>query len=339
MSTMAMHTDHESGMRMISIREALREALTEEMERDENIFLMGEEVGHYNGAYKVSQGLLQQFGERRVIDTPISENGFAGIGIGAAMNGLRPIIEFMTWNFALQAIDQIVNNAAKTHLMTAGTYNVPITFRGPNGPAHMLSAQHSQAMESMYVHWPGLVVVSYSCPADAKGLLKSSIRHNDPVCFLESELNYAQEGPVPSGEYLIPLGKGEIKRPGKDVTIIAWQKMVGQAQKAAEIAKAEFNLEVEILDPRTLKPLDEELIIESVKKTNRVVIVEEGHQYASMGSYIAERIAHACFDYLDAPIERVCSLETPMPYAESLEEAVLPRVPRIIDAIRKVCYV
>jgi pyruvate dehydrogenase E1 component beta subunit len=325
--------------RELSIREALREALIEEMARDESVFLMGEEVGEYNGAYKVSRGLLERFGPKRVIDTPISEGGFAGVGIGAAMMGLRPVIEMMTFNFALQAIDQIVNNAAKMRLMSAGAYNVPIVFRGPNGPAHMLSAQHSQAMESMYSHWPGLVVVCYSDARDAKGLLKSAIRHNDPVIFLESEYNYGETAEVPEEEYTIPLGVGAIKREGSDVTIVAWQKMVKQARIVADMAEKEFGLSCEIVDPRTIKPLDEELIFQSVRKTNRLVIIEEGHEFAGVGAQIAYAVQRSCFDYLDAPIERVTSLEAPMPYAENLEEAILPRPPRILEAIKKVAYI
>jgi len=324
-------------MRELSIREALREAITEEMERDPNVFLMGEEVGRYNGAYKVSQGLYDKFGEKRVIDTPIAENGFTGLGIGAAMAGLRPIVELMTFNFGLQAIDQIINSAAKMRLMSAGAYTLPLVVRGPNGPAHMLGAQHSQAFESFYSHFPGLVVTTYSTPADAKGLLKTAIRHNDPVIFLESEYNYAQKGPVPEGEYTIPLGVGDIKREGTDVTIVAWQKMVKLCLEAAKTLEAE-GISCEVIDPRTIKPLDEELIFNSVRKTNRCVIVEEGHRFSGVGAEIADRIQNNCFDYLDAPVERVTSLDIPMPYANSLEETVLPRQPRILAAIKKAMY-
>lgn len=325
-------------MREISIREALREALIEEMDADEKIFLMGEEVGHYNGAYKVSQGLLERYGEKRIIDTPISECGFAGVGIGAAMNGLRPIIEMMTFNFALQAIDQIVNNAAKIPLMSGGQYTLPIVFRGPNGPANMLGATHSQAFESFYSHFPGLKVVTFSEPKDAKGLLKSAIRDPDPVIFLESEFNYGQVGPVPDGEYTIPLGKGEIKREGKDLTIIAWQKMVKFSHEVAEHAEKEFGISCEIIDPRTIKPLDEELIFQSVRKTNRVLIIEEGHRFCGVGSEISDRIQSNCFDYLDAPVERCTSLDVPMPYARNLERFVIPNLPRAIEHLKKVCY-
>jgi len=325
-------------MREISIREALREALTEEMEADPNVFLMGEEVGHYNGAYKVSQGLLERFGEKRVIDTPISECGFAGIGIGAAMMGLRPVVEMMTFNFALQAIDQIVNNAAKLRLMSGGQYSFPIVVRGPNGPANMLGATHSQAFESFYSHFPGLKVVSFSEPKDAKGLLKSAIRDPDPVIFLESEFNYGQVGPVPEVTYTIPLGKGEIKREGKDLTIIAWQKMVKFAHELADEAEKAFGLSCEILDPRSFRPLDEELIFASVRKTNRVLIIEEGHRFAGVGAEISDRIQLNCFDHLDAPVERCTSLDVPMPYARNLERFVVPNLPRAIEALKKVCY-
>lgn len=325
-------------MATISIRDALNQAMAEEMERDPRIFLMGEEVALYNGAYKVSQGLLDRFGPERVIDTPISECGFAGLGIGAAMVGLRPIIEMMTFNFALQAIDQIVNNAAKMRLMSGGQYAVPIVFRGPNGAAHMLAAQHSQSFESFYANVPGLKVVTYSEAKDAKGLLKTAIRDDDPVIFLESESTYGMTGEVPDGEHLIPLGKGEIKRPGRDVTIIAWSKMVPLvAMKVAE-ALAEDGIEAEVLDPRTIKPLDEDLIFRSVRKTNRVVIVEESYKFCGVGAEIAERIYSACFDDLDAPVERVTSLDVPMPYAHSLETTVLPSVERGVAAARRALY-
>lgn len=325
-------------MPTITIRDALNQAMAEEMERDPDVFLMGEEVGLYNGAYKVSQGLMAKFGARRVVDTPISECGFAGVGIGAAMVGLRPVIEMMTFNFALQAIDQIVNNAAKMLIMSGGQYNIPIVFRGPNGAAHMLAAQHSQSFESFYSHVPGLKVVTYSDAKDAKGLLKTAIRDNDPVIFLESEATYGMKGEVPDGEHLIPLGEGEIKRPGKDLTIIAWSKMVPQValKVAEELAKE--GIEAEVIDPRTLKPLDEEIIFRSVKKTNRVVIIEENYKFCGVGAEIAERIYNACYDDLDAPVERVTSLDVPMPYAHSLESAVLPSVKRGLEAARKVLY-
>jgi len=325
-------------MANLSIREALNQAMAEEMERDPGVFLMGEEVGLYNGAYKVSQGLLAKFGPNRVVDTPISECGFAGVGIGAAMAGLRPIVEMMTFNFALQAIDQVINNAAKMLLMSGGQFNIPIVIRGPNGAAHMLAAQHSQSFESFYSHVPGLKVVTYSDPKDAKGLLKSSIRDNDPVIFLESESTYGLKGDVPEGERLIPLGKGEVKRQGMDLTIISWSKMVPLvALKVADELQKE-GIEAEVVDPRTLKPLDEEIIFRSVKKTNRAVIIEEGSRFCGVGAEIAERIYKACYDDLDAPVERVTSLDVPMPYAHSLESDVLPSVKRGLEAARKVLY-
>jgi len=325
-------------MANISIREALSQAMAEEMERDPNVFLMGEEVAAYNGAYKVSQGLLAKFGPGRVWDTPITENGFAGVGIGAAMAGLRPIIEMMTFNFALQAIDQIVNSAAKMLLMSGGQFHIPIVFRGPNGAAHMLGAQHSQSFECFYSQVPGLKVVTYSDAKDAKGLLKAAIRDDDPVIFLESESTYGLTGEVPEGEYTIPLGTAEVKRPGKDITIIAWSKMVPLvALKVAEELSKE-GVEAEVIDPRTIKPLDEEAIFRSVKKTNRAIIIEENFRFCGVGAEIAERIHNACFDDLDAPVERVTSLDVPMPYAHSLERTVLPGVERGLRAAREVLY-
>jgi len=272
-----------------------------------------------------------------VIDTPITECGFAGVGIGAAMVGLRPIIEMMTFNFALQAMDQIVNNAAKLHLMSGGQFSVPIVFRGPNGAAHMLAATHSQAFESFYAQVPGLKVVTYSTPRDAKGLLKSAIRDNNPVIFLESEMTYSQKGEIPDEEYLIPLGVGEVKRKGADVTLVAWSKQVNTALRLAE-KLAEEDIEAEVIDPRTIKPLDEEMIFNSVKKTSRCVIIEEEFKFSGVGAEIAERIYHDCFDNLDAPVERVAALEVPMPYAANLEHAVLPSVERAYEAVRKVMY-
>lgn len=324
-------------MAIISIRDALNQAMAEEMRRDDRVFLMGEEVAFYNGAYKVSQGLLDQFGERRVIDTPITECGFAGVGIGAAMVGLRPIIEMMTFNFALQAIDQIVNNAAKMLMMSGGQFNVPIVFRGPNGAAHMLAATHSQSFESFYAQVPGLKVVTYTTPKDAKGLLKSAIRDPNPVIFLESEMTYGYKDEVPDEEYTIPLGVGDIKRKGKDVTIIAWNKQIFTALKLAAQLEEE-DIDAEVLDPRTLKPLDDQLIFESIRKTNRCVIIEENFRNCGMGAEISDRIHTNCFDYLDAPVERVTSLEVPMPYAHSLEKTVLPSVERAMAAVKKVMY-
>ncbi len=324
-------------MATLQIREALNQAMAEEMERDPNVFLMGEEVAFYNGAYKVSQGLLERFGENRVIDTPITECGFAGVGIGSAMVGLRPIIEMMTFNFATQAFDQIVNNSAKMSMMSGGQFHVPIVFRGPNGAAHMLAATHSQSFESVYAHFPGLKVVTYSTAQDAKGLLKSAIRDDDPVIFLESEMTYGDKGEVPDGEYVIPLGQGHIRRPGRDVTLIAWSKMVDLAVKVAD-ELSDQGIDVEIIDPRTIKPLDEEMIHRSVKKTNRVVVLEEDYRFCGVGAEIADRIYRACFGFLDAPVERVTSLDVPMPYAHSLEKTVLPSVERCIAAVKKVMY-
>ena len=324
-------------MRELTYREALREAMAEEMERDERVFLMGEEVGHYNGAYKVSEGLLDRFGERRVVDTPIAETGFAGVGIGAAMVGLRPIIEFMTWNFSLCAFDQLVNNAAKLRYMSGGQFSMPIVFRGPGGAAHQLAAQHSQVVESLYAYVPGLKVVIPSTPYDAKGLLKSAIRDDNPIVFIEGEVLYGRKGPVPDEEYMIPLGQGDMKREGTDLTIVAWSKMVSVAQDAAtELAKQ--GIEVEIIDPRTIRPLDEELILRSVKKTNRCLIVEEGWPFAGAGAEIAYRVTNKAFDYLDAPVLRITGEDVPMPYAKNLEHLVLPNVEKVVTAVKNVLH-
>ncbi|MCS6924902.1 MAG: pyruvate dehydrogenase complex E1 component subunit beta [Candidatus Binatia bacterium] len=324
-------------MREITYREALREAMAEEMERDERVFLMGEEVGHYNGAYKVSEGLLERFGERRVVDTPIAEAGFAGIGIGAAMVGLRPIIEFMTWNFSFSAFDQLVNNAAKLRYMSGGQIALPIVFRGPGGAAHQLAAQHSQVVDSLYAYVPGLKVVAPATPHDAKGLLKTAIRDDNPVVFIEGEVLYGRKGPVPEEEYTIPLGKGDVKREGKDVTVVAWSKMVYVALDAAtELAKQ--GIEVEVVDPRTIRPLDDALILRSVKKTNRCVVVEEGWPFAGVGAEIAFRVTSEAFDYLDAPVRRVTSADVPMPYAKNLERLVLPSAEKVIAAVKDVLY-
>jgi pyruvate dehydrogenase E1 component beta subunit len=324
-------------MAVLTYREALGRAMAEEMARDPKIFLMGEEVAEYNGAYKVSKGLLDKFGPERVIDSPISEGGFAGLGIGAAMVGLRPIIEMMTWNFGIQGFDQIINHAAKMLYMSAGQFPVPIVFRGPNGAAHMLSAQHSQTVEGMLTQVPGLKVVSSSNPSDGYGLLKTAIRDNNPVIFLESEMMYAMKGEVSDEEFLIPFGKGSLKREGSHVTIIAWAKMVQRAMDVAEMMSAE-GVECEVIDPRSLRPLDEQMIFESVRKTNRCVIIEEAYQAASVGSWIAELIQRECFDDLDAPVIRVSNEFVPMPYAENLEHKVLPEAERIIPAIKKVLY-
>jgi pyruvate dehydrogenase E1 component beta subunit len=321
--------------RVLSFREALREALAEEMERDESIFLMGEEVGHYNGAYKVSEGLLERFGERRVVDTPIAETGFAGVGIGAAMVGLRPIIEFMTWNFALTAYDQIVNNAAKIRYMSNGQFLMPIVFRGPGGAAHALGAQHSQALESIFAHVPGLKVVVPATPADAKGLLKASIRDDDPVCFMESETMYSLKGEVPAGEHVVPLGVADTKRPGSDVTVVTWGKMVHAALKAAT-ALAEEGIEAEVIDLRTIRPMDEAAVLASVRRTHRCVVVQEGWPFAGVAAEIITVVTRECFDDLDAPPERVTNLDVPMAYATNLEAKTLPSPERIAAMIRRV---
>lgn len=324
-------------MAVIEMREALNQALKEEMIRDEKVFILGEEVAEFNGAYKVTKGLLDHFGPKRVIDTPISESGFTGLAVGAAMMGLRPVVEFMSFNFSLVAMDQIVSNAAKMYYMSGGLYNIPMVMRGPNGAGPRVSSQHSHNMDSIYAHFPGLRVMSPSNPADAKGMLKSAIRSNDPVIFLENELAYSLKDEVPEGDYVIPIGKGDIKRAGGDVTIIAWSRMMSLAKQAAqELAKD--GIEAELLDPRTLKPLDMALIAESVKKTNRVVIVEEGHHFCGLGAQIAESVYSGLFDYLDSPIVRVAQSENPMPYAANLEAATLPSVNGIIKAVRQVTY-
>ncbi len=324
-------------MREVQFREALREAMTEEMRRDERVFLMGEEVAQYNGAYKVSQGMLDEFGPKRVIDTPIAELGFAGIGVGAAMNGLRPIIEFMTFNFSLVAIDQVINSAAKMMSMSGGQYTVPIVFRGPTASAGMLSSQHSQAFENWYANCPGLKVVVPSNPADAKGLLKSSIRDNDPVIFMESEQMYGEKGMIPDGEYLIPIGVADVKKAGTDVTIVSFGKMMKIALKAAEeLAKESINAEV--IDLRSVRPIDYNTVIESVKKTNRLVVVEESWPLASIASEIAFMVQKRAFDYLDAPVVRVMGGDVPLPYAPTLIEAYLPNPARVIKAVKEVMY-
>lgn len=325
-------------MAIITWREALNQAMAEEMERDENVFLMGEEVGVYQGAYKVTAGLLKRFGEKRVIDTPIVEAGFTGIGIGAAMVGLRPIVEMMTFNFSMLAMDQIFNNAAKMRYMSGGQFKLPMVIRGPNGAAHGLGATHSQSFESFYSHVPGLIVIAPSTPADAKGLLKSAIRDDNPVIFLESEVMYGQKGEVPEEEYTLPIGESDIKQEGKDVTVVTWSKMYYIVKEAADELKDE-DIEVEIIDPRTIRPLDDSKIIESVKKTNRLVIVEEGWPFASVSSEIATRVQHKAFDYLDAPVERVNQADVPMPYARNLEKASLPSVDKVKKAIKKVLYI
>jgi pyruvate dehydrogenase E1 component beta subunit len=324
-------------MRVIQFREALREAMVEEMRNDEDIFIMGEEVAEYNGAYKVTQGMLDEFGDKRVIDTPIAENGFTGIAIGAAMNGLRPIVEFMTFNFSLVAIDQIINGAAKVNLMSGGQFNMPIVFRGPTASAGQLGAQHSQAFENWYANTPGLKVVVPSTPADAKGLLKAAIRDNDPVIFMESEQMYGDKAEVPEGEYIIPLGVADIKRKGDDVTIVTFGKIYHRVAKAAEALAAE-GIEVEIVDLRTVRPIDYATVIESVKKTNRLVIVEEAWPLASISTEIAYKVQREAFDDLDAPIQRVTMRDVPMGYGANMVEETLPNEGRIIEAVKTVSY-
>jgi pyruvate dehydrogenase E1 component beta subunit len=325
-------------MAVITIREALNQALSEEMHRDENVFLLGEEVAAYQGAYKVSKGLLEEFGEKRVIDSPITELGFAGLGVGAAMVGLRPVIEFMTFNFSILATDQIVNSAAKMLYMSGGQFKIPIVFRGPNGSAYQVSSQHSQALESWYAHFPGLKVVMPSTAADAKGLLKSAIRDDDPVIFMEQERMYGMKGEVPDDpDFTIPLGVADIKREGTDATIVARSLTVPLALKAAEELEKE-GVSVEVVDPRTIRPLDIDTILGSVRKTNRVVIVEESHAFCGVGAEISAQIMEQAFDYLDAPVKRISSADAPMPYAKNLEQLALPDVAKIIAAVREVSY-
>jgi pyruvate dehydrogenase E1 component beta subunit len=324
-------------MKNVVFREALREALTEEMRRDENVFLMGEEVAQYNGAYKVSQGLLEEFGARRVIDTPIAELGFAGIGVGAAMNGLRPVIEFMTFNFSLVAIDQVVNSAAKMLEMSGGQINVPIVFRGPTASAGMLAAQHSNAFDSWYANCAGLKVIVPSNPSDAKGLLKSAIRDNDPVIFMESEQMYGDKGDIPEGEYLIPIGVADIKRAGTDVTIVSFGRIMKVALAAAVELQKE-NISAEVIDLRTIRPIDYATVINSVKKTNRLVIVEEAWPLGSIATEVAFKVQKDAFDYLDAPVRRVVSADVPLPYAPNLIELALPNVAKTVRAVKDVLY-
>ena len=324
-------------MPVISYREALNQAMREEMERDPDVFIMGEEVGHYNGAYKVTQGLLQRFSERRVVDAPIAEMGFAGIGVGAAMVGLRPIIEFMTCNFSLVAIDQIINNAAKIYQMSGGQYHVPIVFRGPGGPAVQVASQHSQALESFYAHVPGLKVAMPSTALDAKGLLKTAIRDDNPVVFIEGETLYNTTWEVPEGELLIPLGQADVKRTGNDITLIAWSKMVWTCLDAAR-ALADDGIDCEVVDIRSLRPLDVDTLAGSVRKTGRCVIVEIGWPVAGFGAEVAYQIQRQCMDSLDAPIERVTSDDVPMPYAKNLEDEVQPQVKDVVAAVRRALY-
>jgi len=325
-------------MPAITFRDSLRTAMIEEMDRDENVFLMGEEVAQYNGAYKVSEGMLERFGPRRVFDTPISEAAFSGLGVGAACAGLRPIIEFMSWSFTLVCIDQIFNNAANVRYMSGGQIKVPIVFRGGNGIAHQLGATHSHRMESVYSRIPGLIVVSPSTPYEAKGLLKASIRCDDPVIFLESEKMLADKGEVPEGEYLLPLGKANIERQGSDVTVISYGRPMQRVVRSAVAALVnDHGIDVELIDLRTLRPLDVPTIIASVQKTNRCVIVDEDWGYCGMGGGILQQIQKPCFDYLDAPIEYIHSDEIPVPFSHPLEEAMLPSVDRIVAAVKEAC--
>jgi pyruvate dehydrogenase E1 component beta subunit len=321
-------------MKTIQFREALREAMSEEMRRDKSVFLLGEEVAEYNGAYKVSQGMLDEFGPKRVIDTPIAELGFTGIAVGASMNGLKPIVEFMTWNFAILAADQIINSAAKMMQMSGGQYHCPIVFRGGNGTAGQLGATHSQSFESFYAHVPGLKVITPSNPADAKGLLKAAIRDEDPVVFLESEKMYGDKGEVPEGEYIIPIGVADIKRKGTDVTLVSFGKIMKLALETADILAKE-NIDVEVIDLRTIRPLDYGTIVESIKKTNRCVVLEESWPLASISSEIAYHVQRYAFDYLDAPVMRVTQTDTPFAFSPSLIDEALPNVKRLIEAIKK----
>ena len=324
-------------MKTLQFREAIAEAMSEEMRRDDTIYLMGEEVAEYNGAYKASKGMLDEFGAKRVIDTQISENGFSGIGVGSAMNGNRPIIEFMTFNFSLVAIDQIINNAAKMRQMSGGQFNIPIVFRGPTASAGQLAATHSQAFESWYANCPGLKVVVPSNPADAKGLLKSAIRDDDPVIFMESEQMYGDKGEVPEGEYLIPLGVADIKRKGNDVTIVSFGKIIKEAYKAAE-ELAKDGIECEIIDLRTVRPMDKKTILESVKKTNRLVILEEAWPFGNVATEITYMVQNEAFDYLDAPIVKINTADTPAPYSPALLAEWLPNSEDVVKAVKKVLY-
>lgn len=325
-------------MAVITMREALNQAIREEMLRDENVFLMGEEVAEYQGAYKVTKGLLQELGAKRVIDTPITELGFAGVGVGAAMVGLRPVVEFMTFNFSILATDQIINSAAKMLYMSGGQFKIPIVFRGPGGSAYQVSSQHSQALESWFAYFPGLKVVMPSTPADAKGLLKSSIRDDDPVIFIEQERMYGNKGEVTDDvDFLVPLGVADVKREGTDATIVARSLMVPVALKAAETLEQQ-GISCEVIDPRTIRPLDIDTIVASVKKTNRVVVTEESHPFCGVGAEISTEIMERAFDYLDAPVKRVSAADVPMPYAKNLEERAIPGVDQIVAAVREVSY-
>ena len=323
--------------REIALRDAIREGMSEEMRNDENVFLMGEEVAEYNGAYKVSKGMLDEFGARRVIDTPIAELGFAGIGVGAAMNGLRPIVEFMTWNFAVLAFDQVINNAAKTLSQSAGEFRCPIVFRGPSGAAGQLAQQHSQTFESWLANTPGLKVVSCIDPHDAKGLIKSAIRDEDPVCMMESEQLYGHKGEVPEDEFTIPIGQAAIRREGADVTLVSYNKMILETLAAAE-ELAKDGIDAEVIDLRTIRPLDHETLVQSIKKTNRMVVVDESWPFAGVSSEIAYEMQKYAFDYLDAPITRINSADTSLPYAPTFVEEYLPNPEKIIKGVKEVMY-
>jgi pyruvate dehydrogenase E1 component beta subunit len=320
-------------MRTIRFREALREAMVEEMERDASVFLMGEEVGHYQGAYKVSEGMLEKFGAKRVIDTPIAEGGFAGVGVGAAMVGLRPIVEFMTWNFSAVAFDQILNNAAKVRQMSGGQFECPIVFRGPNASARQVGSQHSHAMEHFYAHVPGLKVVAPAFPADAKGMLKAAIRDDNPVLVMESETLYAVKGEVPDGDHVVELGKASVARAGRDITLAAYSRMTHVAIEAAEALEKE-DISAEVVDLRSLRPLDEDTLVGSVQRTHRMVVVHEGWPYGGVGAEIADRVQRLAFDDLDAPVLRVTQLDVPMPYNAKLEQLVMPQPDRVIAAVK-----
>lgn len=325
-------------MPVIEFREALRAAMTEEMERDENVFLMGEEVGQYQGAYKVSKGMLEKFGPQRVLDTPISEAAFAGLGIGAAMVGMRPIVEFMSWSFTLVCIDQIINNAANVRYMSGGQYKVPVVFRGGNGIAHQLGATHSHRVETLYARIPGLIVVSPSTPYEAKGLLKSAIRCDDPVIFLESEKMLAEKGEVPDEEYTLPIGVAKVEREGKDVTVVSYGRPLSRVVRPAIDELVAQGFEPELIDLRTLRPLDVETIANSIRKTHRCVIVDEDYGYCGIGDAVIGKLHKRCFDDLDAPIERLCSDEIPVPFNHYMEEAMMPSVEQVIEGVKEVCY-
>lgn len=326
-----------SDLREMTYRDALNEALKEEMRRDPNVFVIGEEVGHYQGAYKVTRGLIEEFGSQRIVDAPIAEAGFAGLGVGAAMTGLRPVVEFMTWNFSFVAFDQIVSNAAKMVQMSGGQLEVPIVFRGPNASAKQVGSQHSHAVEPMYTNVPGLIVVYPSTPRDAKGLLKTAIRDNNPVIFLEGETLYSNKGPVGGPDEVIPFGRGNIVREGKDCTVVVWGRPVSDVLKVADVLK-ERGIELEVIDPRTLRPLDEQMIFDSVRKTHRCVVVHEHWPYGGPGAEIVSRVQSAVFDELDAPVLRAHNLDIPMPYAANLEQEVIVGPARILETIEKVLY-